>query len=192
VAYERDEKKREAFREAIGVVHPNDLVFLDEAGFNLAMYFAYGWSISGERLVEAVPFGRGINYSVLGAFDLEGMVCTYQKEGSIKRVDVESFLQNDLLPLLKAGAVLVLDNARSHHGGRLLEIAESFGCSILYLPPYSPDFNPIELAWSWIKTFVRRLCPRDVESRLLAIESAIASLPQEFGKSWFRKTGVLC
>ena len=192
VATERNEAKRLEFHEKIVQIDPEYLVFLDEAGFNLAMYFAYGWSIAGQRLIEPVPFGRGKNYSVLGAFDLLGMVTTLQKEGSIKRVDVEAFLEKDLLPRLEAGAVLVLDNARSHHGGRLEEIAESFGCSILYLPPYSPDFNPIELAWSWIKTFVRRVCPRDVDARLAAIGLAIASVPAAFGESWFRKSGLQC
>jgi transposase len=165
-------------------------VFLDESGFNLAMHNSYGWAPRGERLVEAVPFQRGVNFSVLGAMDLEGMVATYQKEGSIKRVDLEAFLKEDLLPRLEPGAVLVMDNARSHHGGEIDEIVEAAGCSILYLPPYSPDFNPIELAWAWIKRFVRRIAPRDVTARLAAIQSAIESLPAEFGESWFRKAGV--
>lgn len=154
------------------------------------MYFAYGWSACGERLFEQIPFQRGTNFSVLGAFSLEGMMATFQKEGAIKRVDLESFLEGQLLPRLKAGSVLVLDNARAHHGGRIAEIVASFGCSVLYLPAYSPDFNPIELAWGWIKTFVRRLAPRDVNSRLEAIKSAIASLPSEFAVAWFRKAGV--
>jgi transposase len=154
------------------------------------MSLAYGWSARGVRLHEAVPFQKGVNFSVLGAFDLLGMISTFSKEGSIKRENLEAFLKEDLLPKLLPGAVLVLDNARSHHGGKIAEIVEAAGCSLLYLPPYSPDFNPIELAWSWIKQFVRRLAPRDAEARLAAIQSAIAAIPAEFGKSWFRKAGV--
>lgn len=154
------------------------------------MHLAYGWSARGERLVEIVPFQRGKNFSVLGAFDLLGMVSTFQKEGSIKRVDLETFLEGDLLPRLELGAVLVLDNARSHHGGRIAEIVEAAGCSVLYLPPYSPDFNPIEFAWAWIKRVVRKLAPRDTDSRLAAIQSTIAMLPSSFGESWFRKAGL--
>jgi len=171
-------------------IHPQRLVFLDESGFNLAMHCPYGWSARGQRIEEAIPFQRGVNFSVLGALDLEGMVATFQKEGSIKRVDLESFLKQDLLPRLEPGAVLVLDNARSHHGGAIDKIVQAAGCCVLYLPPYSPDFNPIELAWAWIKRFVRQLAPRDVASRLTAIQSAIESLPPEFGESWFRKAGV--
>jgi transposase len=154
------------------------------------MYLAYGWSARGKRLEEAIPFQRGKNFSVLGALDLHGIVATFQKEGSIKRVDMESFLEEDLLPLLEPGAVLVLDNARSHHGGRIAEIVGSAACSLLYLPPYSPDFNPIELAWAWIKQFVRKLAPREATARLAAIQSAIEALPLDFGESWFRKAGV--
>ena len=154
------------------------------------MYLGYGWSLQGERLVEVVPFQRGKNFSVLGALDLQGMVATFQKEGSIKRDDLETFLEEDLLPKLEPGAVLVLDNAQTHHGGKIAEIVEAAGCSLLYLPPYSPDFNPIELAWAWIKRVVRRIAPREAVTRLAAIQSAITSLPSEFGESWFRKTGL--
>ena len=192
IARERDAAKRAAFREKIAQVPAENLVFLDESGFHLAMYLAYGWSPSGERLCEEIPFQRGKNFSVLGAFDLLGMVSTFQKEGSIKRIDLESFLEHDLFPRLEEGAVLVLDNARSHHGGRIAEIVEAAGCSLLYLPPYSPDFNPIELAWAWIKRLVRQIGPRDVASRLAAIQSAVASLPSRFGESWFRKAGIQC
>jgi len=83
-------------------------VFLDESGFSLALHRDRGWSPRGERLVEAVPFRRGPNLSVLGAFDQEGMICTTQKEGAMKRVDVEAFLERELLPRLLPGAVLVL------------------------------------------------------------------------------------
>ena len=184
--------KRAAFRREAERIDPGRLVFLDEAGFNLAMYANHGWSSRGERLVEAVPFQRGKNFSVLGAMSLSGMVCTLQKEGSIKRVDLEEFLTRELLPKLERGSVLVLDNARSHHGGGLARIVEEAGCSLLYLPPYSPDFNPIELGWAWIKRLVRKLAPRNADSRLAAILSAISQLPSAFAKPWFRKTGLQC
>ncbi len=191
-AKERDPEKRKEFLERRAQLSPSQLVFLDESGFHLAMTSLYGWSEKGERLTEAVPFQKGKNFSVLGAFSLEGMVATLQKEGSVKRDDLEGFLKESLLPKLPTGSVLVLDNARSHHGGRLSELVSEAGCSLLYLPPYSPDFNPIELAWGWIKGRVRRIAPRDGVSRLLAIGSALEALPQEFSATWFRKAGVQC
>ena len=158
-------------------------------GFSLALYLLYGWAFRKERLVESVPLNRGKNQSVLGAFGKKGMVATMSKIGAMKRVDVEQFLEFGLLPLLPEGSVLVLDNARIHHGGRIEEIAAKSGCSLLYLSPYSPDFSPIELAWSWIKQFVRRLCPRDGEARQEAVENALANLPKDFTKAWFAKCG---
>ena len=142
--------------------------------------------------MEAVPFPRGNNLSVLGAMSQEGMICTCFKEGAMKRVDFETFLEADLLPRLPAGTVLVLDNARIHHGGRIEAILSAAACSVLYLPPYSPDFNPIELAWAWIKHFVRQRVPRDVANRLAAIQEALAALPENFAMAWFRKCGLKC
>lgn len=164
-------------------------MFLDEAGFSLALHLLFGWGPTKGRLVEAVPWQRGVNLSVLGAFDLEGMITVTRKAGAMKRVDVETFLREELLPRLLPGSVLVLDNARIHHGGAIETIVSAAGCSLLYLPPYSPDLSPIELAWGWIKRFVRRLCPRDEVSRLAALEAAVAALPAEFAPGWFRKCG---
>jgi transposase len=82
-----------------------------------------------------------------------------------------------------------LDNARIHHGGDIETIVSEAGCSLLYLPPYSPDFSPIELAWGWIKHFVRDLCPRDEASRAAALQAAVAALPAEFAPGWFQKCG---
>lgn len=153
------------------------------------MFLFYGWAYRKERLVESVPLNRGKNLSVLGAYGSEGMIAQANKVGAMKRVDVERFLEEDLLPKLPPGSVLVLDNARIHRGGRIEAIVTAASCSLLYLSPYSPDFSPIELAWSWIKQCVRRLCPRDEDARRKAVESAVAALPKEFTEPWFVKCG---
>ena len=140
--------------------------------------------------MEAVPFCRGKNLSVLGALDIEGMLSFRHKEGAMKREDVEAFLQHEVLPELLPGSVIVLDNARIHHGGKIEEIVVQAGCSVLYLPPYSPDFSPIEPAWGWIKSRVRKRGPRDVKSRVTAIEESVAALPPEFAPNWFQMCGV--
>jgi DDE superfamily endonuclease len=122
-------------------VPPKELVFLDEAGFSLALYLLYGWGPVGERLLEAVPACRGKNLSVRGAFDCEGMIATRSTLGAMKRQAVEAFLRRDLLPRLMPGlmpgSVLVLDNARIHKGGQIEQIVTAAGCSLLYLSPYS-------------------------------------------------------
>jgi transposase len=115
------------------------------------------------------------------------MLATGGKLGAMKRADVEAFLRRDLLPRLEPGSVLVLDNARIHHGGQIEPMVRAAGCSLLYLPPYSADFSPIELAWGWIKRLVRGLCPRDEASREEAIKKAVAALPDQFAVGWFAK-----
>ena len=145
IAKERDETRRQAFREAISSIDPKELVLLDESGFSLCLYQHYGWAARSERLFEAVPFNRGKNLWALGASEIEGMLCRRHKEGATRREDVEAFLSEDVLPRLLPGSVLVLDNARIHRGGKIQEIVEGAGCSVLYLPPYSPEFSPLDL-----------------------------------------------
>ena len=153
--------KRAAFGLEMASIAPERLVFLDECGFGLSLYRLYGWVMGGGRCWEDVPLTKGTNLSLLGAFSLPSCRCAnglqllWHKTGAWNRACFEAFLQDGLLPLLPPGSVLVLDNARFHHGARITDLVEAAGCSLLYLPPYSPDLNPIELVWSWIKGRVR-------------------------------------
>jgi transposase len=161
-------------------------VFLDESGFSLALSLDYGWGKKGEPLIEAVPARRGKNLSVLGAFDIEGMVATTSRLGALTRADFERFLQRDLLPLLLPGSVLVLDNASIHKGGQIECLVSKAGCRVLYLPAYSPDLNPIELAWALVKRQVRKCGPREDAARQQAVEAALAAIPESLAPACFR------
>lgn len=190
-AAERDEEKREQFRLTLATIAPERLVFLDECGVSLALYWLYGWAKKSERCVEKVPCQRGVNRSLLGALSLSGINAFVSQLGGFKRDDFEKFLAEKLLPTLAEGSVIVLDNARIHHGGDIAELVATAGCSLLYLPPYSPDMNPIELAWGWIKGRIRRICARNDGTREKSIEATITALPREFIPEWFRKCGAL-
>jgi len=196
VAVERCEEKRAAFRGQIAGVPLEKLVFLDECGFGLNLHRLYGWTIGGGRCVEVVPFERGLNRSVLGALSLPapdcptGLRALWQKLGAWTRATFEAFLQDGLLPVLEIGSVLVLDNASIHRGGAIRELVEAAGCSLLYLPPYSPDLNPIELAWSFIKGRVRAEAPREDGHREEAIHEATRQLPPLAPTAWFRHCGL--
>lgn len=155
-------------------------------GFSLSLSLLYGWGERGVPLVEAVPVKRGKNLSVLGALDGEGVVAYTSQEGAMTRADVERFLRVDLLPRLLPGSVLVLDNASIHKGGQIERLAAKAGCRLLYLPPYSPDMNPIELIWSFVKRRVRRAGPREEASRCAAVASGLAAVTQELAHSCFR------
>jgi transposase len=175
----------------IGQIDPHELVFLDEMGVSRTLCLLYGWGDRREPLVESVPCNRGKNLSVLGAFDSLGMICTQSQLGAMNRENFEAFLEVDLLPQLTCGSVLVLDNASIHHGGRIAALVEKAGCRLLYLPPYSPDFNPIELAWGYVKRLIRRACPRSDASRLQALSDALAAIPDCLAAACFRHFGYL-
>lgn len=189
VASERNEAKRTAFRERITCLDPNALVFLDETGVSLALSALCGWGKKGKPLVEAVPVNRGKNLSVLGAVSHAGMLCTTSKLGAMKRTDVEGFLCKDLLPRLLPGSILVFDNATIHKGGNIKHLINQAGCHVLYLPPYSPDLNPIELVWAVVKGILKRVGPRDEAARQAAVESAVAALPQTLVPACFHHCG---
>ena len=188
--------KRAAFAAQIATIAPNKLVFLDECGFGLNLHRLYGWVVGGGRCFEEVPFTRGQNRSVLGAFSLptpdcaNGMRALWQKTEAWNRDTFEAFLCDGLLPVLERGSVIVLDNARFHHGGQIQALVEKAGCSLLYLPPYSPDLNPIELAWSYLKNLVRSWAPRDDDARQRDIQCAQTLLPPQAATNWFRKCGI--
>lgn len=178
-------------------IAPEKLVFLDECGFALNLHPLYGWVIGGGRCVETVPFNKGTNRSVLGAFSLPteknptGLWALWQKLGAWTGLLFEIFVEEAVLPFVPVGSVLVLDNARIHHRHSLSQAVEKAGCSLLYLPPYSPDFNPIELVWSYIKGQIRTLAPRDDDQRETLIHRAGENLPPQAASAWFRKSGIL-
>lgn len=188
--------KRAAFVAQMRAIAPDKLVFLDECGFGLALLRLYGWVMGGGRCFEEVPFTKGQNRSVLGAFSLptppcpNGIRALWQKLGAWNRASFEAFLQEGLLPFLEPGSVLVLDNARFHHGGEIEALVKQAGCSLLYLPPYSPDFNPIELAWSYIKNLVRSWAPPDDDAREQHIQRAAALVTPQAATNWFKHCGI--
>lgn len=171
-------------------------MFLDEAGFSLNLYKLYGWMMGGGRLEDAVPFQRGTNLSCVGALALpgelnpSGLCALWHKVGAWTAKTFTLFVEEAVLPCVPRGSVLVLDNARIHHGQDLKKAVEEAGCSLLFLPPYSPDFNPIELFWSWLKHRVRAHGPRTNEERIHVIHHTKDQLPPQHAPNWFRKCGI--
>ena len=158
--------------------------------------------MGGARCEDEVPFNKGVNLSVVGAFSLPtpdnatGLWALWHKKEAWTGLLFELFVQEELLPRqellprLPPGSVLVLDNARIHHRATLRHAVEEAGHRLLFLPPYSPDFNPIELVWSWLKHIVRLLAPREDDQRQSAIRHAQKLLPPQNASAWFRKCGL--
>jgi len=124
---------------------------------------------------------------MIGAVKRGEILATKTIEKSMKSNDFLEFIQVELAPQLKAGDVVVMDNLNSHHRTEVKEIIESVGARVEYLPVYSPEFNPIEMMWSQIKSFVRKIRTKTIESLIKTIEIAVSLIPSQFLNNWFTK-----
>jgi hypothetical protein len=146
-ASERDEFLRAAWRALVsGRLRAGRFVFVDECSTNTSLSPIYGWSRRGSRVYFEVPRNWGANVTLVSSMSLEGMGASLAVEGPTTREVFEAYLERVLTPALEPGQIVVMDNLSSHKGPRVRELVEGRGCKLLYLPPYSPDLNPIEEA----------------------------------------------
>ena len=156
-ASERNEWSRVAWKVTIaGVLNSRRLVFVDECGTHVSLAPIYGYSPKGKRVRLKVPRNRGKNTTLLASMSTEGMGPCLAVEGSTTAEVFEAYLEYFLAPELKEGQVVVMDNLPAHKPDRVRELIEDRGCELVYLPPYSPDYNPIEEAFSKIQGVVAR------------------------------------
>jgi transposase len=174
-ASERDEFLRAAWRALVaGELDARRLVFVEEMGSNTSLAPLYAWSQRGERAPGRVPRNWGKNVTLLASMGAEGMGGCLAVEGATTRGGVfEAYLERVLAPSLRAGQVVVMDNLSAHKGGRVREIVEGVGCELLYLPPYSPDLNPIEAAFAKLKGRLRAAAARTREALIEAMGAAL-------------------
>jgi transposase len=162
----------------VGVkVDPRRLVFVDEMGAHTSLAPVYGYSPKGERVRLEVPRNRGKNTTLLASMTLLGaMGETMAVEGSTDREVFEAYVEHALAPTLKAGQLVVMDNLPAHKPAKVRELIEERGCELIYLPSYSPDFNPIEEAFSKIKGMVRQAGARTREALVEVLGEALSAL----------------
>jgi transposase len=131
------------------------LKFLDEAGSSIAMTRLYGRAAPGERVIDNVPHNYGENITMLAALSLSGISAPMTIEGAVDGLVFRTYVEQVLAPTLSAGDVVVMDNLGAHKVKGVQAAIEARGAKLIYLPPYSPDLNPIEKCWSKIKTYLR-------------------------------------
>jgi transposase len=170
-------------------VEPSRLVFVDEMGTNTSLSPAYAWAPKGQRAYWSVPRNRGANTTVLSSMGVEGMGPSLTVEGATTSLVFEAYVEQVLAPSLRRGQVVVMDNLSAHKGERIRELIEERGCELVYLPSYSPDFNPIEEAFSKIKGLVRKAEARTKEALIEAIGSALSAVTSEDACSFFEHGG---
>jgi transposase len=187
---ERDEWLRVAWRVVVAEeIDARSLVFVDEMGTNISLSPLYGWAKKGERAYCSVPRNRGKNTTLLSSISVEGMGPSLAVEGATNREVFETYVEQVLAPTLRRGQVVVMDNLTAHKGERVRELIERQGCELLYLPPYSPDFNPIEEAFAKIKSFMRKAEARSREALLEAMGTAISALSAQDARGFFEHCG---
>ena len=182
---ERVQKLRVEFWEKIRDIPVKDLVFLDEAGVNLALMRLYARAPRGQRARGNRPHKRGQNVSMIGAISLKGIVTSINLFGSVDGLTFEAFVIRRLIPKLWKGAVVVWDNYSIHKGQKIEEAIIKAGARLIYLPPYSPDFNPIENCWSKIKSVLRSIGARTYRDLDKAIASAYSQVSLKDIRNWF-------
>ena len=168
---------------------PQQLIFVDESGLNLALTRLYARAPRGVRAVGAVPQNYGQSLTVLAALDCRGIRAALLVPGATDRDVFLSFLEHVLGPQLRPGAVVVMDNLSAHKSTDVAEALRRRGAQLCYWPPYSPGYNPIEMAWSKIKTFLRGIGARTRRKLSRALKRALAQVAPQDAKAWFRHCG---
>ena len=189
-AGERDEFLRAAWRALVAEeIDAERIVFVDEMGSNTSLRPLYAWSPKGKRAFGSAPRNWGKNVTLLASITPEGLGPCLAVEGPTTREVFEAYLERVLAPTLRPGRVVVVDNLSAHKGGRVKEIVEGRGCELLYLPPYSPDFNPIEQAFSKIKGLLRRAEARTREALIEAMGIALSAVAARDARGFFEHCG---
>ncbi|GBF04795.1 putative transposase [Deinococcus aerius] len=164
---------------------PARLVFLDESGFNTAMTRPYGRAHRTRRVRCAVPRNWGRNHTLICAVQATGPFAPLVVEGAVNGPIFEWYVQEVLCPALTPGQVVVMDNLSAHHRASVRTRIQAQGCSVLFLPPYSPDFNPIEMLFSKVKALVRAGEWREVPTLLNAVWTALNAVTLRDVFGWF-------
>jgi transposase len=181
--------KREAFLAATEGLEGGRLVFLDESGSHISMTREHAWAAVGERVLGQVPRNRGKVLTMIGALTLEGVEALMTVEGGTSGEVFLRFVHQHLVPILQSGDIVVMDNLGAHHATGVKEAIRAVGAEVLYLPPYSPDLNPIELCWSKVKALLRKLGARTVRALEDAVQTATDAVTQRDAESWFLHCG---
>ncbi len=182
-------EKRKAFLRKVRRIPVKRLVFMDESGLNQSMTRSHAWVKKGTEFVQRTPKDWGKNLTLLGALRVTGWVVLSTMFATANKDRFVRWLKRKLLPKLRRRDVLLLDNLPAHEDKRVAPACAHHGVRLLYLPPHSPDFNPIEPSWALQKQHVRRHAPRDpVSLRRIARRARFRVTPRHC-RQWFKHAG---
>ena len=179
------QKLRGDYWDQIRDVSEENLVFLDETGVNLAMVLLYARAFKGQRAYSKRPEKKGKNVTLIGAMALSGLIASFSFDGATDGDTFLFFVEHVLCPQLWPGAVVVMDNLSAHKVSGVREALAKVGANVVYLSPYSPDFNPIENCWSKLKAALRRMEARTREHLDEAITEVLNLVTLTDIRNWF-------
>jgi transposase len=186
IALERDPSLRAQFALDLCAVEDEDLVFIDESGFHTSMTRTRARSPKGERAVGKVPRNRGENPTLLCGLTEQGPLAEWVVSGGVNGEVFETYVQKVLLPELRVGQVVVMDNLGAHRTAKVRALLEKAGVQLVLLPGYSPDYNPIEMMFSKLKAAMRKLGRRTREGVTGALRIALDAVTQGDARGWFQ------
>lgn len=189
IATERDAAARSAWQEVVAELLPADLVFVDETSTHTALTRRRARAPRGQRAVGRVPRNHGSNITLLAALTPEGIGPALTLEGGVTGSAFAAYAARLLAPSLRPGQVVILDNLSAHKSEAARLAIEAAGARLLFLPAYSPDFNPIELAFSKIKEHLRAAAARSAQDLLTATASAIDAVSAADAHGFFKHCG---
>jgi transposase len=181
--------RREAWFEDQLDLDSERLVFIDETWASTNMARRHGRCLRGERLRGGIPHGHWKTTTFIAGLTLRGMIAPFVLDGPINRDAFETYIAKVLVPELRTGDVVIMDNLSSHKGHRVQDMIEAAGAQLLYLPPYSPDFNPIENAFSKLKAMLRKAAERTVGGLWDAIGRIIDTFSPAECRNYFIAAG---
>jgi transposase len=194
LALERDSERvqaaRATYQEAVAKIPRSRLVFVDETGTHVALTRTHSWTRCGTRATGLVPLkGNRLKLTVAGAIALDGVRCLMAYEGGTTNEAFQQFVDQALVPSLRQGDVVVMDNLQSHKAAAVRDSIEAAGATLLFQPPYHPDLNPIELTWSKLKNTLRKLEARTLDTLVAAIDTARERITPQNIDGWFNHCG---
>lgn len=170
-------------------MNPEKLVFIDESGAKTNMTRLYGRAKEGHRAVDNTPSGHWCTTTMISSVRLDGSTACMAVDGATTKDIFKAYVLHILLPTLKTGDIVVLDNLSAHKDQDVQNLIESVGAELWFLPPYSPDLNPIEKMWSKIKSILRTLKARTEKDLIDAIAKALDAVTANNAKGWFESCG---
>ena len=180
---------REAWRAGQCDLDPSRMVFVDETGASTKMARLHGRASRGKRCVSAVPHGHWKTTTFVGGLRLSGMTAPMVIDGPMNGPAFLAWVEQELSPTLSPGDIVVMDNLPAHKPAAVRAAIERCGAELRYLPPYSPDLNPIEMAYSKLKALLKKAAARTIEALWAAIADAIGQITRQDCLGFFKAAG---